>query len=60
MQRKVIGLEMYDTITNYNDQNHTPLSNAKNKESINHVILEKKAEENNVTFDTFITQRNEG
>ena len=53
-------MEMYDTITNYNDQNHTPLSNAKNKESINHVILEKKAEENNVTFDTFITQRNEG
>ena len=36
--------EMYDTITNYNDRNPKPLSNAKIREVINIVILEEQAE----------------
>ena len=49
---------MYDTITNYNDRNHTPLSNVNIREAINKVILEGKSEANNVTVDTFSPMRN--
>ena len=48
--------EMYDTITNYNDRNHTPLSKAKIREAVNQVILEEKVESNNVLVDTFSPQ----
>ena len=51
--------EMYNTITNYNDRNHTPLSNVKIAEAIDKIILEEQAEANNNTVDTFITTRNE-
>ena len=50
--------EMNDTITNYNDRNHTPLSNVKIREAIDKVMLKEKQEANNVTVDTFSTQIN--
>ena len=50
--------EIYDTITNYNERNHTPLSNANIREAIDKVILEEQAEEDNATVDTFSPQRN--
>ena len=49
--------KMYDTITNYNDQNHTPLSNEKIREAIHKLTLKEQAEANNVTVDMFSTQR---
>ena len=52
--------EIYDTTKNYNDRNHTPLSNSKIRETTDKVILEEQAETSNVTVDTFILQRNEG
>ena len=51
---------MYDTITNYNNCNYTPLSNANIIEAINKVLLETKAEENNSIDDTISQMRNEG
>ena len=33
-------MEMYNTITNYNDRNHKPLSNANIREVIDKLILE--------------------
>ena len=50
---------MYDTITNYNDLNHTPLFNANIREAINKLILVEQAEANNVTVDRLITHKNE-
>ena len=50
--------EMYGTITNYNNHNHTPLPNLKVIEATNQVIPEEQAEENKVTVYTFSTQRN--
>ena len=50
---------MYDTITNYNDLNHTPLFNANIREAINKLILGEQAEANNVTVDRLITHKNE-
>ena len=35
---------MYDTITNYNEQNHSPLSNTKIIEVIYQVVLEDQVE----------------
>ena len=51
---------MIDTITNYNDRNNIPLSNANIRESINQVILEEQAKADNITVDTFSTHRNKG
>ena len=51
-------LEMYDTITNYNDRKNTPLSNAGNIKAIGQVIIEEEAESNNITVGTFRPQRN--
>ena len=51
--------EMYDTVTDYNDRNHTSFSNAKIREAINQVILEEQAEVNSLTVDMFSSQRNE-
>ena len=51
---------MYDTITNYNERNHTPLSKAKIREAINKVILEERSEPNNVTVGMFNTMRKKG
>ena len=51
--------EIYDTITNYNDRNHIPLSSANNREAINQLIMEEQAESNNINVDTFSPQRNE-
>ena len=48
--------EIYDTLTNYNDRNHTPISNVDTREVIYQVIMEEKAEANNVTVDTFSSQ----
>ena len=50
---------MYDTITNYNDRNQTPLFNNNIREVIDQVILEEQGEENNITADTSSPQRNE-
>ena len=50
---------MYDTITKYNGQHHTPLPNVDIREVINQVTRKEEAESNNTTVDTFITQRNE-
>ena len=50
--------EMYDTITNYNERNHAPLSNSSIRESIDKVMLEEQAESDNATVDTFSPQRN--
>ena len=50
---------MYNTITNQNDDNHTPLPNANIREAINQVMLVEKVEANNFTVDTLITQINE-
>ena len=52
--------EMYDTITNYNCQNNTPLYNSNIREAIDKVIRKEQTEENNVTVDTFSPIRNEG
>ena len=49
---------MYDTITKYNGQNHTTLSNVKIREAINKVMKEEQEESNNVMVDTFRPQRN--
>ena len=49
--------EMYDTITNYNDRNYTPLSNTNIREAIDKEIMEEQAEANNDTVDTFNPQR---
>ena len=49
--------EMYDTITNYNDRNYTPLSNTNIREAIDKEIMEEQAEENNATVDAFNPQR---
>ena len=49
---------MYDTITNYNDRNQTPLFNNNIREVIDQVILEEKVETNNFTVYTFSLQRN--
>ena len=55
-------LEFHHIITNYNDWNDTPLSNANIIESITQVILQQRviAESNNFTVDTFMIspQRN--
>ena len=51
--------EMYDTITKYNDQHHTPLSNVNIIEAIDQVTREKQSEANNATVDMFCPQRNE-
>ena len=59
MRRNSIGPEIYDTITNYNDRNNTPLSKAKIREAIDQVILEDKVEANNVMVDMFSPQRNQ-
>ena len=50
-------MEMYNTITNYNDRNHKPLSNANIREVIDKLILEQQAELNNIMVDTFSPQR---
>ena len=50
--------EMYDTITDYNNQNQKPLSNMKIREAIDKLMLEEQAEANNVMVDMFIQQRN--
>ena len=49
---------MYDTITNYNDWNHTPLYNVNIREAIDQVIMEEQAEEKNITVNTSSPQRN--
>ena len=49
---------MYDTITKYNNQHHTPLSNMNSIEAKYQVILEEQVEENNFTFDIFHPHRN--
>ena len=49
--------EMYDTITNYNDRNYTPLSNTNIREAIDKEIMEEQAEANNATVDAFNPQR---
>ena len=48
--------EFYNILTNYNDQDDTPLSNVNIKEAINQVIPEERvvAEADNVTFDMFV------
>ena len=51
--------EMYDTITNYNEWNHTLLSNANIREEINQLILEEQSEANNIMIDMFSPQRNQ-
>ena len=51
--------EMYDTMTKYNDQHHTPLSKVNIIEAIYQVMREEDAEENNVTVDMFFPQINE-
>ena len=51
--------EMYDTITKFNDQHHTPLSNGNIRETIDQVTREGQAETNNLTVDAFSPQRNE-
>ena len=51
--------EMYDTITNYNEQNHSPLSNTKIIEVIYQVVLEDQVESNNVTVDTLSPKIND-
>ena len=50
---------MYDTITKYNDQNHTLLSNVNIREAIDKLTREEEVESNNVTVNTFSPQRNE-
>ena len=46
--------EMFNTLTDYNDHNNTPLSNANILESIRKVIEEESiVDANNVTTDTF-------
>ena len=50
---------MYDTITNYNEQNHSPLSNTKIIEVIYQVVLEDQVESNNVTVDTLSPKIND-
>ena len=47
---------MYDTITNYNDWNHTPLPNKNNRETIYQLMIEEKTKANNVTVDTLSPQ----
>ena len=47
---------MYDTITNYNDWNHTPLPNKNNRETIDQLMIEEKTRANNVTVDTLSSQ----
>ena len=49
---------MYDTITNYNDQNHTPLFKANIRTAIDKLVLEDQAESNNGTVDMFSPQIN--
>ena len=49
---------MYDTITKYNEQHHTPLSNVNIIEAIDQVMREEEAESNNVTVDIFSPQIN--
>ena len=49
---------MYDIITNYNNCNHTPLSNTNIREAIDKVIMKEKAEANNATVDLFSSQKN--
>ena len=45
---------MFNTLTDYNDINNTPLFNAKIWEAISKVIEEEStADDNNVTVDTF-------
>ena len=51
--------EMYDNITNYNELNHTPLSNANIREVINKVIMEQQAEANNAGVYKFSSMINE-
>ena len=49
---------MYDTITKYNEQHHTPLSNVNIIEAIDQVMREEEAESNNVKVDIFSPQIN--
>ena len=49
---------MYDTITNYNDQNYTPLFKANIRTAIDKLVLEDQAESNNGTVDMFSPQIN--
>ena len=51
-------MEMNDTILNYSEWNHTPLSNAKIKEKIDKLMLEEQAESNKFLVDTFSPQIN--
>ena len=52
--------EVYDTITNYNDRNHTPLFNANIKEVIDKAMLEGQLEAKNAMLDALSPQRKEG
>ena len=45
--------EMYYTITDYNELNHTPFSSAKIRKELDKVMLEEQAEPNNTTVDIF-------
>ena len=49
---------IYNTITKYNDQHHTILSNVKIIEAINQVMIEAESEANKATVDMFSTQKN--
>ena len=50
---------MLKTLTDYNDRNNTPFSNAKIQEAIRKVIEEESiADDNNVTVDTFVHTSN--
>ena len=51
-------IEMYDTITNYNEMNHTPLSNTNIREAIDKIFLEEQAKGKNTTVDMCRSQRN--
>ena len=45
---------MFKTLTDYNNRNNTPLSNAKFQEAIPQVIEKESIEDaNNITADTF-------
>ena len=51
--------EIYRTLTDYNDRNNTPLSNAKTQEEMRKVIEEESiSDSNNVTADTFSNASN--
>ena len=52
--RESYYIEIFNTLTDYNDRNNTPLSNDKIREAIHRVIEEESiADANKVTADTF-------